>query len=116
VLWEPMGVARRRAGGMGRALTGCPSLEPFMTGLAFGDGGMDRPRRGVRAPPWERPPGTGGRRRGTVDMVGCMIQPRSEEPALVPTLLRLGLAVGALDAGCSLRWSVMVCGGLRMDR
>jgi hypothetical protein len=51
VVLEPKGVARRRAGGIGRALTGWPSLEPFTTGLAFGDGGMERPRRGVRAPP-----------------------------------------------------------------
>lgn len=35
-----------------------------MTGLACGDGGMERPRRGVRAPLC-RPPGTGARRRGT---------------------------------------------------
>jgi hypothetical protein len=66
VVLEPMGVARRRAGGIGRARLGCTSLEPFTTGLAFGDAGMDRPRRGVRPPLWARPPGTGGRRRGTV--------------------------------------------------
>jgi hypothetical protein len=75
VVFEPMGVARRSAGGIGRARLGCTSLdsfEPFTTGLAFGDAGIERPRRGGRPPPPARPPGTGGRRRGTVDdMVGC---------------------------------------------
>jgi hypothetical protein len=75
-------VARRSAGGIGRARLGWTSFEPFTTGLAFGDGGMERPRRGVRLPPWARPPGTGGRRRGTAeDMFGC------------------GLEVGALAVG-----------------
>jgi hypothetical protein len=68
VVLEPMGVARRRAGGMGRDRPGCTSLELFMTGLALGDGGMERPRRGTRPPAGARRPGTGGWRRGTVDM------------------------------------------------
>jgi hypothetical protein len=68
-------VARRSAGGMGRARLGWTSFEPFTTGLAFGDGGMERPRRGVRLPLWARPPGTGGRRRGTAeDMVDCGLE------------------------------------------
>ncbi|KAH4927483.1 hypothetical protein HBI94_171460 [Parastagonospora nodorum] len=72
VVLEPMGVARRRAGGMGRDKLGWTSFVPLVTGLAFGEAGMERPRRGaVRPPPWERPPGTGGRRRGTAwDMLG----------------------------------------------
>jgi hypothetical protein len=69
VVLEPMGVARRRAGGMGRDRLGCTSLELFMTGFAFGDGGMERPRRGTRPPVGARRPGTGGWRRGTVDML-----------------------------------------------
>lgn len=71
VVLEPMGVASRRAGGIGRARLGCTSPVPFTTGLAIGDAGMERPRRGVRPPLCARPPGIGGRRRGTVDMVGC---------------------------------------------
>lgn len=50
VVLEPMGVARRRAGGRGRPRVGTLSLEPLTTGLAFGDAGMDRPRRGGRLP------------------------------------------------------------------
>lgn len=69
VLFEPMGVARRSAGGIGRERLGCTSLVPFVTGLAFGEAGIERPRRG--GPLWARPPGTGGLNRGTVDMVGC---------------------------------------------
>lgn len=43
------------------------------TGLADGEGGMARPRRGVRAPPLEREPGIGGRRRGAGEDIlgGC---------------------------------------------
>jgi hypothetical protein len=75
VVFEPMGVARRRAGGMGRARLGCTSFEPFTTGLAFGEAGMERPRRGGRPPLWARPPGTGGRRRGTAeDMLECGVE------------------------------------------
>jgi hypothetical protein len=69
VVLEPMGVARRRAGGIGRDKLGWTSFVPFVTGLAFGEAGMERPRRGAARPP--RPPGTGGRRRGTAwDMLG----------------------------------------------
>jgi hypothetical protein len=72
---EPMGVASRSAGGIGRARLGWTSFEPFTTGLALGDGGMERPRRGGRLPLWARPPGTGGRRRGTAeDMLACGLE------------------------------------------
>ena len=66
----PRGVARRSCGGVGRARVR-PSPLPLI-GLACGDGGIERPRRGVRAPPWERAPGIGGRRRGAgEDMLEC---------------------------------------------
>lgn len=72
VVLEPMGVARRSCGGIGRPSVGTASLAPFTTGLALGDAGMERPRRGVRLPLWARPPGMGGRRRGAGDdMAGC---------------------------------------------
>lgn len=73
VVLDPMGVARRSWGGIGgRPSVGTPSVEPVTTGLAFGDAGMERPRRGVRLPLWARPPGIGGRRRGAGDdMAGC---------------------------------------------
>lgn len=77
VVLEPIGVARRSAGGIGRARLGCTSLEPLVTGLAFGEAGMERPRRGVRFPLCARaPPGTGGRRRGTAedDIFGCALE------------------------------------------
>lgn len=61
-----MGVARRSCGGVGRARF-WPSLVPFTTGLACGEGGIERPRRGVRLPLCERAPGMGGRRRGAGD-------------------------------------------------
>lgn len=64
-------MARRSAGGMGRPRVGTLSVAPFTTGLALGDVGMERPRRGGRLPLWARPPGMGGRRRGAgVDMAG----------------------------------------------
>jgi hypothetical protein len=95
-----MGVARRSAGGIGRARLGWTSFEPFTTGLAFGDGGIERPRRGVRLPPWARPPGAGGRRRGTAeDMLGCGLE-------VGP------LAVGSIYCGLSheLSWrSFQIC-------
>ena len=47
-----------------RAFGGALSVAPFTTGLALGEGGMDRPRRGVRVPLWVRAPGMGGRRTG----------------------------------------------------
>lgn len=46
---------------------GCESSG--LTGLAFGEGGMPRVRRGVRLPLWLRPPGTGGRRSGTGEVM-----------------------------------------------
>jgi hypothetical protein len=80
----PMGVANCSTGG------------GFVTGLACGDGGMERPRRGVRTPLWARPPGMGGRRRGAGDDMagwhlavgskadGCIYRPktRSSTPAV----------------------------------
>lgn len=67
----PEGVANRSEGGAGRAdgrwicanggRSGTGLL--FDTGFWFGDGGMARPRRGVREPLFI-PPGMGGRRRG----------------------------------------------------
>lgn len=63
-----MGVASRSAGGIGRPTLGCTSFVPFVTGLAFGEAGMERPSRG--GPRCWRPPGTGGLNRGTeVDML-----------------------------------------------
>jgi hypothetical protein len=71
VLLEPIGVARRSAGGIGREEFGCTSLVPFVTGLALGEAGIERPRRG--GPLWARPPGTGGLKSGTVDdMLDCV--------------------------------------------
>lgn len=56
-------------GGIGLPSVGTPPPAPFVTGLAFGEPGMERPSRGG---PLARPPGTGGRRRGTgADMVPC---------------------------------------------
>lgn len=69
----PMGVARRNCGRAGR--DGCCRCragngEAPLTGLALGDGGMERPSRGARDELW-RPPGMGGRRRGAgEDMAG----------------------------------------------
>jgi len=69
-----MGVARVSAGGIGgRPSVGKPPLAPpFATGLAFGEAGIDRPSRGGPLWPPGRPPGMGGRRRGTgADMLAC---------------------------------------------
>lgn len=38
----------------------------------LGDGGIARPRRGVRLPLVLRPPGTGGRRRGAAGACDCI--------------------------------------------
>lgn len=40
-------------------------------GFWLGDGGIARPRRGVRAPPLE--PGMGGRRRGTGEDMALLV-------------------------------------------
>lgn len=82
VVFEPKGVASCRRGGIGRPALGCPSLVPFTTGRAFGDGGMERPRAGLRGP---RPPGTGARRSGTGDaMFGCGLEvPLAEKPGSI---------------------------------
>jgi hypothetical protein len=46
------------------------SVVPFVTGRTCVDGGMERPRRGVRLAELLREPGIGGRRRGAgEDMV-----------------------------------------------
>ena len=46
------------------------SVVPFVTGRTCGDGGIERPRRGVRLVELLREPGMGGRRRGAgADMV-----------------------------------------------
>lgn len=77
-----MGVASCRRGGAGRPKAGCPSLEPFTTGRAFGDGGIERPSAGLRGP---RPPGTGARRSGTGDaMLGWGLEvPSAEKPGSI---------------------------------
>lgn len=46
----PMGVERCNRGGWGFWRVR-PSLVPFTTGRAWGEGGIERPSRGVRAPP-----------------------------------------------------------------
>lgn len=44
---------------------------PLTTGRAWGEGGMERPSRGVRLPLCERAPGMGGRSSGAgEDMAG----------------------------------------------
>jgi hypothetical protein len=85
VLFVPMGVTRLSVGGPG--LRGCgafnvgmPSLAPFVTGLALGDGGIERPSRGGPLPPG-RAPGIGGRRRGAGDDMFCCS--RGEGPLLI---------------------------------
>jgi hypothetical protein len=84
---------------MGRLRVGTLSVEPFTTGLAFGDGGMDRPRRGVRLPLCERLPGMGGRRSGAGDaMAGAGLED-------VP------LGVGCIYSVCLLREAS--CNGAR---
>jgi hypothetical protein len=77
-----MGVASCRRGGAGRPKAGCPSLEPFTTGRALGDGGIERPSAGLRGP---RPPGTGARRSGTGDaMLGWGLEvPSAEKPGSI---------------------------------
>ena len=86
VVFEPMGVASWRRGGIGRPTAGCPSLVPLTTGRAFGDGGIDRPRAGLRGP---RPPGTGARRRGTGEaMLGWGLEvPFAENPGNMSSYL-----------------------------
>ncbi len=70
----PMGVARWRIGSGGR-LPG-PMLEP--RGFTFGDG-MERPRRGVRAPLDERAPGMAGRSSGAgLDIIGIGLAAAAE--------------------------------------
>ena len=71
----PIGVARRSCGGAGReegreggCERGASSGTELVgaTGFWLGEGGMARPRRGVRGPePVRGTPGIGGRRRGT---------------------------------------------------
>jgi hypothetical protein len=72
----PMGVANLSCGGVGRDAgrcnwgisgTGAGAFSFPFTGLMFGDGGIARPSRGVRAPLLLRPPGTGGRSSGAGD-------------------------------------------------
>lgn len=66
----------RRAGGPGRPAGGrndgiSGTLDGPLTGFWFGDGGIDNPKRGVRAPPFARfPPGTGGRKSGVPEGAG----------------------------------------------
>ena len=52
--------------GCGAFRVGIPSLVPFVTGRAFGEGGMERPSCGGPLLPG-RAPGIGGRRRGAGD-------------------------------------------------
>ncbi len=72
----PIGVASRSCGNDGLAFcAGCdgsPGRDGApVTGLAFGDGGMARPNLGVRAPPFDRLPGMGGRSNGAgEDIIG----------------------------------------------
>jgi hypothetical protein len=89
VAFEPLGVASCRRGGIGRPAAGCPSLVPLTTGRAFGDGGIERPRAGLRGP---RPPGTGARRRGTGDaMLGWGLDvPLVEKPGSISSYLFTG--------------------------
>jgi hypothetical protein len=81
VVLEPMGVASCRRGGMGRPTPGCPSLVPFTTGRALGDGGIERPRAGLRGPR----PGTGARSTGTGEaMLGWGLDvPLAEKPGSI---------------------------------
>jgi hypothetical protein len=66
----PRGVLSFRTGGCGRVSNGAISVVPFVTGRTCGDGGIERPRRGVRLAELLREPGIGGRRRGAgADMV-----------------------------------------------
>lgn len=76
VVLLPIGVARRSCGSARReagrrAGRGCGisgTLALLLTGLWSAEGGIARPRRGVRGPPLLRfAPGMGGRRRGTGD-------------------------------------------------
>lgn len=60
----PMGVLSFRAGGSGLESRTGISVAPFTTALTLGDGGMERPSRGVREDEFDRDPGIGGRRRG----------------------------------------------------
>jgi len=112
VVVVPMGVLSLRAGGCGRVSRGAMSVEPLMTGRTCGDGGMERPRRGVRLAELLLEPGIGGRRRGAgVDMV----EGREEE--------RLGVLLWEARArdGCEVRksfflsraagFSAVGCGG-----
>lgn len=87
-------------------MPGCPSLVPFTTGRALGDGGIERPRAGLRGP---RPPGTGARRSGTGDAIlGCGLEvPFALKPGsidsnvLARTFLRSQQHRSSRDSRCS---------------
>ena len=112
----PMGVLSFRAGGCGRVSSGAmTSVVPFVTGRTCGDGGMERPRRGVRLVELLREPRMGGRRRGTG---ADIVEGREEE--------RLGLLLDARIYGwkgvccccccCLFFWMPAVNSGLVVDR
>lgn len=73
----PIGVAIRSCGRAGRpegrgkgiSCVACDDCSPFcwLTGRAFGDGGMPNVKRGGRGPPLLRELGMGGLRRGAGD-------------------------------------------------
>src|SRR5689334_999110 len=71
-----MGVARCRVGRAGREGAGCWAGW-LPTALAFGEGGMERPSLGVRAPPpaFLAPPPRAGRRRGAGGFMVGMFPP-----------------------------------------
>jgi hypothetical protein len=60
----PMGVFSFSEGGSGLDSRAGTSVAPLVTGRTFGEGGMERPRRGVREAEFVLEPGIGGRRRG----------------------------------------------------
>lgn len=91
----PIGVLSFRAGGSGLESRAGISVAPLVTGRTLGEGGMERPRRGVREAELEREPGIGGRRRGAgEDMGGGGVELREgmerAEDSLEATVGRLG--------------------------
>jgi hypothetical protein len=72
-----------------------PSLAPFVTGLAFGDGGIERPSRGGPLPPG-RAPGMAGRRRGAGDDMFCCS--RGEGPLLIGCIYDMFLSQECCDS------------------